>query len=178
MFIAAFDLATATGVCHGTVGGVPHVWTWFLSDSEGGRPVKLAYLRRLLDKYFESTIIDAVYYEAPMPLRAMMERGASEDVIALLRGSIGVLESCAAHAGIQTIEAVSVQRARTALIGRQTRSKIKGAGKEAVQRVAKMMGVAVTDDHQADAYACWFYACAKNNPRLAHISTPLFARQT
>jgi hypothetical protein len=39
---------------------------------------------------------------------------------------------------------------------------------------ARMMGVDVATDHEADAYAVWWYACALHNPRLAHLSQPLF----
>lgn len=175
-FIAAFDIATATGVCHGRVGGVPHCFSWHMDDVGKGRPNRLAYFRRLLDSYFSATEIDAVYYEAPVNLRVMLKIGASEDTIALLRGAIGVLESAAVHAGITTVEAVPVQNAREALTGQRTFSKIAGksTAKDAVMRAAKMLKVNVANDNEGDAFACWWYACAMHNPRIAHLVTPLF----
>ena len=157
-FIAAFDIATATGVCHGHPGSVPAVWTWWLDDCGKSRPYRLCYLRRLLDNYFASTEIDAVYYEQPVNIRAMMRIGATEETIALLRGAVGVLESAAIHAGIQTVEAVSVQDARQALTGQRTFSKVAGksTAKTAVMQWAKVLGVDTKNDHEADAYAIWW----------------------
>jgi hypothetical protein len=178
--IAAFDVATATGVCQGVPGGVPAVWTWHLSDGGKSRAYRLCYLRRLCDKYFHSTEIDAVYYEEPVNLRVMMKIGATDETIALLRGAVGVLEACAIHAGIQTVEAVPVQKARRALTGQGTYSRIQGKSmaKEAVMRTVKMLGVEAKNDNEADSYAVWFYACALHNPRLAHLSQPLFLGRT
>jgi hypothetical protein len=176
-FIAAFDIATAVGACDGLVGARPRVWTWWLDDAGKSRPIKLCYFRRLLDEYFSSVHVDAVYYEAPMNLRAMMSMGTSDDTIALLRGAVGVIESCAAHHGVQVIESVPVQDARQALTGKRTFAKVKGknAAKEAIMATARMMGVDVATDHEADAYAVYWYACAKHNPRIAHLVTELFS---
>ena len=90
-FIAAFDIATATGVCHGRPGCAPAVWTWHLDDGGKSRAYRLCYFRRLCDEYFHSTEIDAVYYEEPVRMGAMMHIGASDATITLLRGAIGVL---------------------------------------------------------------------------------------
>ena len=168
-FIAAFDVASAVGACDGVPGRVPRVWTWLLTDASKERPWKLCYFRRLLDEYFGSLKVDAVYYEAPMNLRAMMSMGTSEDTISLLRGAIGVLESCAVHHGIQIVQPVNVQDARQALTGKRTFPRVKGksTAKDAIMDTARMLGVDVATDHEADAYAVWWYACAKHNPRLA-----------
>jgi hypothetical protein len=175
-FIAAFDIATAVGACDGLVGARPRVWTWFLDDAGAPRRLKLCYFRRLLDEYFGSLHVDAVYYEQPVNLRVLMKIGATEETVALLRGAIGVIESSATHAGIQTVMPVAVQDARAALTGKRTFPKHKGksTAKDAIMDTARMMGVDVATDHEADAYAVWWYACAMNNPRLAHLSQPLF----
>jgi hypothetical protein len=173
--IAAFDIATATGVCDGAPGSAPRVFTWYLDDGGQSRAHKLCYFRRLLDKYFaEEQGITAVYYEAPVNIGVMMKIGATDKVIALLRGAVGVFESCAINAGIPVVEAVSIQDARQALTGKRTFKK--GTAKNAIMQTAKMMGVKVETDHEADAYAVWWYACARQNPRIAHLSQPLFAR--
>ena len=175
-FIAAFDLATATGVCDGEVGRSPRVWTWYLDDAGKGRAHKLCYLRRMLDKYFADAGPAAVYYEQPINIRAMMSIGATDETIALLRGTVGVLESCAVHAGIQTVEPVPVQNAREALTGQRTFSRKKGksTAKDAIIKTATMLGVTVNTEQEADAFAVWNYACAMHNPRIAHLVTPLF----
>jgi hypothetical protein len=103
----------------------------------------------------------------------MIQIGATEDTVALLRGAIGVLEATAAEAGVHRIEAVAVQDARQSLTGRRTFAK-GGEAKLAVISAARSMGVAVATDHEADAYAVFWYASAMHNPRLAHLSTPLF----
>jgi hypothetical protein len=176
-FIAAFDIATATGGCDGIVGSHPRVWTWFLDDGGKSRPLKLCYFRRLLDTYFSEVHVDAVYYEQPVNLRAMMRIGTSEDTIAMLRGLIGVIESSAVHHGIQIVEPIAVQAARQALTGKRTFKRVKGksTAKDAIMDTARMMKVDVATEHEADAYAVWWYACAAHNPRIAHLSQPLFA---
>lgn len=172
MFITALDVATATGICHGRVGATPLTFTWHLDDGGKARPLRLCYFRRRLDQYFDSTMVDAVYYEAPVNLRVMMKIGASDETIALLRGAIGVLEASAVHAGITTVEAIPVQNAREALTGQRTFTK--GTAKAKIIQTAKMLGVAVANEHEADSYAVWWTACARHNPRLAHLITPLF----
>jgi len=180
-FVAAFDIATATGACDGVVGATPRVWTWYLDDAGKHRAHKLCYFRRLLDMYFAERSVDAVYYEQPVNLRVMMKIGATEDTIALLRGAIGVIESSAVHAGIQTVEPVNLHAAREALTGQRTFPRVKkgkrsvSTAKGVITKTAELMGVNVATDHEADAYAVWWYACAIQNPHLAHLSQPLFA---
>jgi hypothetical protein len=179
MMIAAFDVATATGVCLGAPGGKPKTWTWELSDAGDSRPAKLEYFWRLLDGAFSALALDALYYEQPLELRVLMEIGAKDETVALLRGAIGVLEAWAYGAGIRKIEAIPVQAARKALTGRATFPKTTGGkstAKFAIQRYAHILGVNVETEHEADAFCVWNYACCLNNPRIAHLSTPLFAR--
>ena len=104
---------------------------------------------------------------------------ASEEQLAFLRGSLGVLESCAAMAGIHCIEGVSVQDARQHFCGQrrfERDAKGKSTAKDAIMDTARMLGVDVATDHEGDAFACWWFAGAKSNPRLAHLSQPLFGR--
>ena len=177
-FIAAFDVASAVGACDGIVGRKPRVWTWFLDDAGKSRAIKLCYLRRLLDEYFAAVHVDAIYYEKPVNIRVLMKIGATDETVALLHGAVGVLEASAAHHGVSIIEPVSVQDARQALTGQRTFKRVKGksTAKDAIMDTARMLGVDVATDHEADAYAVWWFACAKHNPRLAHLSQPLFGR--
>jgi hypothetical protein len=140
--------------------------------------MKLCQFRRLLDQYFGSLKVDAVYYEAPMNIRAMMRLGTTDAGIALLRGAVGVLEACAVHHGIQTVEPIDVQDARQALTGQRTFKRVKGksTAKNAIMDTARMLKVDVSNEHECDAWAIWWTAGARHNPRLAHLSQPLFAR--
>ncbi len=180
--IAAFDVATSVGVCDGLAGGKPRLFTWDLRDAGDGRPRRLAYLRAFLDSYFQTEKVGCVYYEKPMPIAAQVNAkpgsgyGASEDQLAFLRGSLGVLEACAAMAGIHVIEGVSVQDARQHFCGVRRFPKVNGKSdaKAQVLRMCAILKIPAANDHEADAAAIWSLACAKNNPRTAHLHSPLF----
>lgn len=170
--IAAFDLASATGCADGRVGDQkPRLWSWYLTDAGGERPARLALLRRFCDKYFEEFKPDKVAYELPMSIAVisgMMAKGkflTSENVLATLRGAIGVLECCAAHAGITHIEGINVNDARKHFCGRRTFPK--GTGKEEVAKVCRSLGYNAESDNESDAAAIWSLMCAKDNPRIA-----------
>src|SRR5262245_31989036 len=110
----------------------------------------------------------------------MNKIGASDDVVAMLRGLIGVLEVCCVRAGIRKIESFTVQQARHHLTGERRHGRTKSGkslGKQEVMRVARMLGVEVTNDNEGDAFAGWSYACGLANPRLAIAVTPLFAAE-
>ena len=183
--IAAFDVATSVGVCDGVAGGTPRLFTWNLRDAGDGRPRRLAYLRAFLDSYFKTEAVGRVYYEKPMPIAAQVNAkpgsgyGASEDQLAFLRGSLGVLEACAAMAGIHVIEGVSVQDARKHFCGQRRFDKVDGksTAKDHVLRMCAILKIPAANDHEADAAAIWSLACAMNNPRTAHLHSPLFQQQ-
>ena len=166
-FIAAFDVATATGCADGIAGGRPRFWTWQLSDAGKGRPSRLAYLRRFADAYFAETKVDRVYYEGPLNIAVMMEIGASDETISLLRGAIGVLEAAAVIAGIPIIEPVPIGDARKLFCG--VGRFAKGEAKTAVQARCQVLGHKVEDEHQADSLAVWYWASAHANPRAAAL---------
>ena len=179
MIIAAFDVATVTGVCDGAVGGSgkPRVFSWDLRDAGDGRPQRLLLFARLLRKYFTQEPVDKIVYEAPLSLAAMADIGTSEEVMLFLRGAIGVLEmTCAERA--KPVASVAVQDARESVLGWRVNrggKKKKNATKQRVfDEVTRLHGIAVESDNEADAYVTWAYACARENPRLALAFTPLF----
>jgi len=172
--IAAFDIATKTGVCWGRPGAKPFLATWDLWKAGKFRPARLSLFWDLLCEFFESERPDVVRYEAPMNLAGMGNAGSSEETILLLRGAIGVFEACAFRAAIKDIGSFTVFEARKHLTDRaKWKSK---EGKVAVMRVATMLGVPVADENQGDAFAGWSYCCGLANPRIAHLVTPLFAQ--
>lgn len=173
--IAAFDLATVTGVCVGRAGiKNPTLATWDFREFNP-RPARFYEFFVRAHNLFAmahkaGAPVTQVRYEAPMTLGAMNKVGASEATVGLLRGIVGVLEACAWRAGIRDITSISVHAARNHLIGTNRKG-----GKAEVIRWCRMLGYPVEDDNQADAVALWSRASALANPRIAHLSTPLFA---
>jgi hypothetical protein len=177
--IAAFDIATKTGVCWGKPGGKPQLATWDMHLAGTARPARFSLFYDYCNEFFQNETVDQVWYESPMGLGAMHERGASEETVALLRGLAGVLELVAYRAGIKHIESFMVQSARKHLTGigrfRNSKSNPK-AGKAAVMKVCEMLKIPVSNDNEGDAFAGWSYCCGLANPRIAHLVTPLFAQ--
>jgi hypothetical protein len=178
--VASFDLATSCGIALGRVGDkVPRVTTWDLRSTGPSRARRLLYFSNMCDELFRRHAVDVLRYEAPMPIAVASRIGASEDVILMLRGLVGILECCGARADIKDIRSFNVQDARQHFCGRRTfpkDAKGKSTAKTEVMRIAKMLGVNCSDDNSADAFVGWSYTCALLNPKLAHLCTPLFAR--
>ena len=176
--VAAFDVATSTGVCLGHVGDrTPRVTTWDMREAGPSRARRLLYFSDLCDEFFRHHMIDVLRYEAPMPIAIAAKVGASEETMLLLRGMVGVLECCGARACIFDINSFAVQDARKHLTGQRTFAKGapgKSAAKLAVLKTARMLGVDCRNDNESDAFCGWSYTCALLNPRLAHLVTPLF----
>lgn len=172
-FIAAFDIATSTGGADGYPSRKPRCFSWDLRTAGPQRPAKLALLRYYCDRYFAENKVDAMFYEKGLGIAAAMEIGMSDDTMALLRGAIGVVESCAAHAKVPLIEAVGVQDARRALLGPGRIPR--GEGKRLVRERCRMLGWDPANDDQSDALAIWSLGCGKMSPLSAHATTPLFA---
>jgi hypothetical protein len=181
VIIAAFDLATITGVCDGPVGGKPRLFSWFLSDGGTSRPARLAHLRRFLVSYFDQEPCGSVVYEAPIPIGMLASKKdkrvmMSEANVAFARGAVGVLEATCYEHG-KKVEALGVMDARSCVLGWRTNRTSENTKKRVV-REARMLGAkAAENDNETDAWVLWSYACALANPRLAVAMTPLFAEQ-
>lgn len=178
-FIAAFDVATATGCCDGLAdGSPPRFWSWHMDDAGDGRPRRLAYLRRFCDAYFAQQRVDEVVYELPLSIGfivQMMKQNkfvTSEDVLMMLRGSIGVLESCAAFAGVPVIRGIDIKDGRKHLLGRRTFPD--GEAKAMTIRGCRALGWAVESGDEADACAIWSLAVGQHNPRVAAAARAAF----
>jgi hypothetical protein len=182
MILVAFDLATATGVCDGEVGGRPRLWSWYLRDGGDTRPQRLYHLARFLRKYFEHCPCDGVVYEGAIPLGMLNshpKRGGkgfiiSEANVAFARGAIGVLEMTCCEFG-KPVEALSVQDARQSVLGWRVNKTNKPTKKRVMDEIMPLLGeVKPETADEADAAILWLYACARSNPRLALAYTPLF----
>lgn len=176
--VAVFDVATSTGVCIGRVGDQhPSVATWDLRTAGTSRPRRLLYLSKLCAKFFADHRPDIVRYEKPLNIAVMSKIGASEDTLLLLRGAIGVLECEAARAEILDIDGFNVQDARQHFLGQRTfrrGSSGRSVAKDMVLIQCETLGIKVFNDNEADAVCGWHYECALLNPRIAHLTTPLF----
>lgn len=170
--ICGMDIATSCGCAHGTADQKPRAWTWNLRDAGKDRHAKLALLMRHCERYFAENPVDALFYERGLSLAAAMEIGMSDDTMALLRGAIGVVEACAARAGVPRIEGVGVQTARSQFLGAGRIPK--GQGKVLVRERCRVLGWQVVNDDEADAACIWSMGVGIMSPMNAHRSTPLF----
>jgi len=176
--IAAFDIATVTGVCFGPVGGTPRLFTIDMREGGQSRPERLAWFYTKLRGFFADNHIDQVRYEKPMNVAVANKIGVNDDTITLLHGAVAILEVCAVRASIVDINNFSVQDARQHLTGQRAHGRTKAGkslGKEEVMRTCRMLKIDATNEHEGDSYAGWSYACGLANPRIAHLVTPLFA---
>jgi hypothetical protein len=178
--VAAFDLATSTGVCLGVVGEQPRVTTWDLRTAGPSRSRRLLHFSNMCDELFRRHDVIHVRYEAPLSVPVLSKIGTNEGTVTFLRSLVGILEACAARADIKDIQEFNVQDARQYLTGQRTfRKNRSGLGKnEAKERVMKMaraLGVQCHTYDEADAVAGWYLCCGQLNPRLSITTTPLFA---
>ena len=114
-----------------------------------------------------------MFVEAPLPIAVLVEIGARDDTVQMLRGAVAAIEICAARARVP-VAWWKTQEARRAVTGRATFPR--GTAKTEVAKYARMLGYAPADEHQADALVGWLYESALLNPRLAAINTPLFSK--
>lgn len=180
-FIAAFDLATATGCADGYPDQkAPRLWSWYLDDAGGERSARLAFLWRFCDAYFQQQRaqcggVDEVVYELPMNIATIagaMARGqfrTSEETLGTLRGSIGVLEACAAHHGIKSIRGMDIKDARKHVTGHRTFPKGIDA-KAMTMRAVAALGWAPENNNESDAAVLWALAAGQSNPLLAQAT--------
>lgn len=174
--IAAFDIASVTGVCLGRVGDPkPITGVIDLRSAGTARPRRMLYFANQLAKLFAKYKPDIVRYEAPLNIGVMMRVGSGDDVVAFLRGAIGVLEAEAARC-CDDVGTFDMHAARQSLTGFRTfpKSKGKSTAKEHVMAAVRLMGIEVIDHNSADATCGWLYCCALTNPRIAAQLTPLF----
>ena len=171
--IVGLDIATSCGVADGECGKTPRCFSWDTRKAGASRPARLAMLMAYWSRYLDENRPDAVYYEAGMGLRTALNVGTTDEVFAMLRGAIGVVEACAYRARVPVIRAVDVQQARRHLLGRG--SIAKGKGKELVWQRCKALRWPATNLDESDACAIFALGCALSNPRTAHLTAPLFS---
>ena len=171
-YISCFDLAGKIGVCHGVVGTPrPTMESWDITKA-GERPERLVLLDEMLERHFADYPVEAVFYEAPLPIAVLIHIGATEQSIQMMRSLAAVVEQCCARHSVK-VASWQVQAARHAVMG-QGRFK-RGEAKKAVMKFCRMLRYNPRNDNEADALIGWLYQSALLNPRTAHLTTPLFA---
>ena len=170
--IVGLDIATSCGGADGEPGQIPRLWTWNLREAGEGRPARLAMLAAYWSRYLDENKPSAVFYEAGMTLRVALKVGTTDEVFAMLRGAIGIVEACAYRARVPVIRSIEVQKARRHFIGGGFIPR--NEGKNAVWKRCKMLKWPATNLDESDAAAIWALGCALSNPRTAHLTSPLF----
>jgi Holliday junction resolvasome RuvABC endonuclease subunit len=173
LYITALDLATKTGVCHGPAGSPrPLLETWSLAAASE-RPNRLVLLDEMLERHIADFKPAAIYYEAPLPIAVLIQIGARDQTIQMLRSLVAVAEQACARNGVK-VGSWQVQAARHAVMGRGRFKR--GEAKKHVMAFCRMLNYMPANDNEADALVGWLYQSALLNPRTAHLTTPLFAQ--
>ena len=158
MLVMAFDIATSTGVALGRPGSAPRTTTVNLGGgkSEAMKFAKaIAMTRELVGKYRP----DLVVYEAPV---------AGPKTSHFLVGAAACVLGQVCDLGVRC-EQVHMAAVRKHFVGRNLRiadfpGKSPTAAKKAMKQVVidrcYLLGWQVRTDDEADAVACWDYACA------------------
>lgn len=188
MHILGLDLGTVCGAADGRPGGKPRTWTWNLNDAGDTPEAKFAlwqvWLENSLRAYPDRNKL-RIYYEQPWTLgqiiaKTQSKKGlqTSDERIDFDRGLVGILKSVAYNAEIRHITPVPVMTARRQFLGKEQYSSICHADSDEQKRVVdvycKLLGWQCANYNESDACCIWNYGAAKSNPRLAHLSTPLF----
>lgn len=157
MKIAAFDVASNTGVAVGVPGSAPIYWSKHLGKPPDER--RLAQILRLTDNVIVKHKPDLIYVEAP---------AAGDFKNTLLTQLVGCVKGCAAARCVDVKE-VYPNTVRKHFLGKSltsrnfpdlSRPKAKLEIKRIVMRRCQALGWNPEDDDQADALAMLDYAFA------------------
>lgn len=157
MKILALDLATTTGVCVGTSGADPKVWSVYLGEAPDER--RLSNVLRLTKGLIEKNQPNLIVPEAAV---------GGKEANAYL---IGLMQCVRAQAFAMNVTCIPAHIAtvRKHFIGKHMTSRdfphlSKAAAKKAIKgeviKRCQLLKWKAEDDNQADALAIWDYACA------------------
>lgn len=166
--LLALDLGTNTGAAYGELGvPAPQVTceTWAMPSGGG---VDVGQFMDAFDRYLADRLMRGVsmlVFEAPYlgpKLQTNMHTARK------LIGLPAICELQAYRRGIPCFECViPTVKANFAGHGR--------ADKPTMMREARKRGFRITNDHEADAAACWWWAVVCKRPDFAHVYDPLFS---
>lgn len=157
--IAAFDLATKTGLAWGNPGERP---SWDMWDLKHGRTVGArgyAFMKRYT-KFVDTVKPDKIYIEEPLSPHVMDLIGATADTNIFLVGIV-FLALTISHARQIPTERIEVQDVRGHFTGRRRYKDRDQAKKATIARCIQLGWRVEGDDNVADACALWDYACAR-----------------
>jgi Holliday junction resolvasome RuvABC endonuclease subunit len=169
MIIAAFDIASVTGVAVGSSGGVPTCWSKDLGKGRS-QDVRFSEMLRLAQGVLEAHKPDLVMIEAPI---------GGKHASAFLIGLAACARGVCANRGVKC-ESVAPSTVRRHFMGvaktsrhfpGMSAAKAKLQIKREVLQRCQLLGWDVPDLDAADAAATWDYACATYAP--AYQSKPL-----
>ncbi len=166
--LLALDLGTKTGAAYGEPGvAAPQltIETWEMPSGGGVAVGEFmdAFQRQLADRLLRG--VSVLVFEAPyIGPKTMMNMNTTRRLI----GLPAICEMLAFQRGIPVFECViPTVKANFAGHGR--------ADKPTMMREARKRGFRITNDHEADAAACWWWAVVCRRPDLAHVYDPLFS---
>jgi hypothetical protein len=172
--ILGLDFATKTGVAYGDAGApasriVTETWTLPSGGGEDVGPWMYALRNHLNDRMMRG--VSLVVFEAPYVARHKGGDGKwreSPDQIRRAFGAAAICEELAYARGIRVIEVVtSTLKKEFSGHGRSDKS--------AMMRAARRRGFTVTNDHEADAAACFVHGVTHFAPERAATYDPLFS---
>jgi hypothetical protein len=167
--IAAFDIATATGVADGYPGEIPTLET-VRFGADGDSHLKICS-RALgwIAKRLTDDPPDIAYIEAPMPLGAAIHGKSNARTIVRLHSLYGIVGAAVTLKGIP-LHQVEVGPVRQTFIGH---AQLKGdEAKRRCKAMCKLLGWPCHTLDEGDAGALWHFACSVQAPKLAVIIHP------
>ncbi len=158
MKVVALDIATNTGVCVGEAGATPKAWTVNLGEkcSEDARFSRVLHLTHTL---IAEHLPDLVVVEAAI---------GGKNASAFLIGLVACVRGVSFNRGVRC-ETAHLASIRRHFVGKNltvkdfpglTQTSAKRAIKLEVVKRCALLGWSPNTDDEADAMACWDYACA------------------
>lgn len=183
--VLALDLASASGLAFGPVGGRPRMELLRLGDKTVPSEERAKNLMRVLMTFLSVETPDLVVIEEPLNPGVMARIGATFAVAELAYGLPIVAKMVCRSKGAHRIKYVRVQDATEHFTGVRTyrdwkdpntgkTMKSRQVRKHAIMNACRLRGWPVDDDNCADAAALWSYGCALIASQEALKSTPLF----
>lgn len=155
MTILALDLGTRTGVARGSAGCAPSDLTFETWEMPRGGGRDLSGFASVFMTTFKRSLVDVEIVIFEQPILAGIKNA---DVVRRFYGMAFVIEGVCALRKIPCFEAnISALKADFAGTGK--------ASKEQMILSANRRGFRVTDEHQADAAACWLHVVARRFPK-------------
>jgi len=171
MKVLALDIATTTGFAIGPHDGEPRAGLACFGSRNAVSAEVFAKAQAWALEFMGAEKPDVVMLEALLPPTAMLN-STSRATRDRLCGLNAIMLACAKTCGAGEIASATVGDIRAHFIGDRT-LKRRNAKAEVLSKCRELGWPAHCDD-VGDALACWSYACALIEPRLALRTSPLF----